>query len=298
MLAAGMGSRYGGLKQLDTFSSENDTLIDFSLYDAVQAGFGKVVFVIRNSFKSEFEPLFRTKLDQAIDIEFVYQELDNIPTAYKDSKRTKPWGTAHALLCTKEVIEKDENFVVINADDFYGRDAYLNMVKYLTNIDPASTQFCMMGYPLINTISEFGSVSRGECFLDKNQDLIDVIERTEIYQEGDLLYMNSENGRKSINKDTIVSMNYWGFTPRIFDYLDTLFEDFLEENHQRPKAEFYIPAAVNTLLTKGEITVKVLRSEGQWMGVTYPQDKAGVMAQIKELKEAKIYPKHLWHHDE
>ena len=298
VLAAGMGSRYGGLKQLDTFSAENDTLIDLSLYDAIQAGFEKVVFVIRKSFREAFESLFRTKLGSSIEIEFVYQEIDAIPDAYKNTGRTKPWGTAHALLCAKNVIEKDENFVVINADDFYGRDAYVTMANHLETIDPLSTQFSMMGYQLINTISEFGSVSRGECFLDGNNNLLDVIERTEIYQEGDSLFMNSETGRKPIDQNTIVSMNYWGFTPKVFDILDDLFEEFLKENHMLPKSEFYIPSLVNTLLKKGQASVQVLTSQGKWMGVTYPQDKEGVIRQIKELKEANTYPKYLWNQHE
>lgn len=294
ILAAGMGSRYGGLKQLDTFTNEKDTIIDFSLFDAIKAGYGKVVFVIRKDFEKEFIQLFAEKLKGKIKIEYVFQEVEDIPDEFKNSNREKPWGTAHALLCAKNAISESENFTVINADDYYGFEAFSEMANQLGITNPYSLSFSMMGYHLINTISKFGSVSRGECFFDTNNKLVNIVERTKIFEKGNTLFMEVNKELIPIEKNTIVSMNFWGFTPKIFEYLETLFISFLRKNHKEPKAEFFIPSVVNTLLKEKKATVKVLTSNSKWMGVTYPEDKENLMVSLKKLKESKVYPKYLW----
>lgn len=294
ILAAGMGSRYGGLKQLDTFTPENDTIIDFSLFDAITAGFGKVVFVIRKHFKNEFIGQYSKKLEGKINVEYVFQEVDEIPSQFFHPDRVKPWGTGHALLCTKSAITSTENFAVINADDFYGKEAFKAMSEFLNQVDSNSSNFSMMGYQLQNTLSKFGSVSRGECFVDDNQNLIDVVERTQIFEKDNNLVMNVEGEIKPIERETTVSMNFWGFTPEVFNYMDKMFEAFLSENWEKPKSEFYIPSIVNELLQAKKATVKVLESDAKWLGVTYPEDKEYVTQALRELKNQELYPKQLW----
>ena len=293
ILAAGMGSRYGGLKQMDTFTPEGDTIIDFSLYDAIQAGFGKVIFIIRKSFQAEFKANFSQKLVNKIDVEYVYQEIDSVPEKYMNLERIKPWGTGHALLMTKDVVK--ENFAIINADDFYGRQAFKTMVNQLKNTDKNSCNFSMIGYSLKNTLSENGFVSRGECFVDKNGFLKNIIERTKIEIIDGILKSEIENGELiSIDKNTIVSMNFWGFTPKCFEFGEDLFLDFLEKNASNLKAEFYLPTIVNKMITSEKASVKVLESDSKWFGVTYSNDKEKVQKEINALKEKGVYPKKLW----
>ena len=293
VLAAGMGSRYGGLKQMDTFTSQGDTIIDFSIYDALQAGFQKFVFVIRKSIEKDFRATIDNKLKNKAEVEYVFQEVNNVPEKYKNSKREKPWGTGHAVLMTKNVV--NENFAIINADDFYGREAFNDISKQLIKTKENSFEFCMIGYALKNTISENGYVSRGECFVNKEGYLTNVIERTRIETIDGYLKFEDEKGKMvSIDKETTVSMNIWGFTTNYFEYGEKLFLDFLEKNKENLKAEFYLPFIVNSLLASKKASVKVLKSKAKWFGVTYNDDKENVEKEIKKLKEAGVYPINLW----
>ena len=293
ILAAGMGSRYGGLKQMDTFTPEGDTIIDFSIYDALQAGFGKFVFIIRKSFQKEFKEIFNKKLAGKTEVDYVYQELENVPKKYVNSERTKPWGTGHALLMAKGVVK--ENFAIINGDDFYGKEAFEVMAKSLIKKDKDSYDFNTMAYLLKNTVSDHGYVSRGECQVNEKGYLVDVTERTHIEKINDKLMLKNENGEfVSIDENTIVSMNFWGFTPKCFEFGDKLFEEFLEANTENLKAEFYLPSIVNDILKSGKANVEVLKSEAKWFGVTYKEDKIIVQKAIEQLKSKCVYPKNLW----
>lgn len=293
VLAAGMGSRYGGLKQIDIFSPEGDTIIDFSIYDALHAGFGKFVFIIRKSFEKEFKEIFNKKLKGKAEVAYVYQELESIPEKYINPKRIKPWGTGHALLVTKEVV--NENFAIINGDDFYGREAFEVMAKSLAQKDRNSCDFNMVAYFLKNTVSDYGHVSRGECKVDQKGYLTDVIERTHIERiDGNL--MRKEDGSEliPIDENTVVSMNFWGFTPKCFEFGEDLFETFLKKNQTNMKAEFFLPSIVSKMVKEGFATVEILKSDAQWFGVTYKEDKLLVQKAIEKLKSARVYPKNLW----
>lgn len=292
-LAAGMGSRYGGLKQIDSFTPEGDTIIDFSIYDALQAGFGKFVFIIRKSFEKDFKATFDKKLEGKAEVAYVFQELDYVPEKYIDPSRTKPWGTGHALLMAKDEVK--ENFAIINADDFYGREAFNVMAKSLESTDKNSYDFNMMAYLLKNTVSDHGYVSRGECEVDEKGYLVDVTERTHIEKTaGGLIRKDDDENLIPIDENTVVSMNFWGFTPKCFEFGDKLFEAFLEANKDNPKAEFFIPLVVSDILNSDKGSVEVLKSDAQWFGVTYKEDKAIVQAEIKKLKDNGVYPKQLW----
>jgi len=293
ILAAGLGSRYGALKQMDSFTPEGDTIIDFSLYDAIQAGFGKVVFIIRKSFENDFKAIFNKKLEGKIEVDYVFQELENVPEKYSNPERVKPWGTGHALLMTKEVIK--ENFAIINADDFYGAAAFKAMAKSLKETDEDSYDFKTMAYLLENTLSDHGYVSRGECEVDKNGFLADVTERTHIEKiDGKLMRKNDQDQFIPIDGKTIVSMNFWGFTPKCFEFGSELFLKFLEENKENLKAEFYIPLIVSEIIKSNKASVAVLKSDAKWFGVTYKEDKEIVQNAITKLKENNVYPKNLW----
>lgn len=293
ILAAGMGSRYGGLKQMDAFTPQGDTIMDFSIYDALQAGFGKFVFIIRKSFESEFKAIFDKKLEGKAEVSYVYQEFDSVPEKYVDPNRTKPWGTGHALLMAKDAVKG--NFAIINADDFYGREAFTVMAKSLSEKDVNSYDFNMMAYLLKNTISDHGHVARGECQVDANGFLIDVTERTHIEKiDGQLMRLDTDGKFVPIDGDTVVSMNFWGFTPKCFEFGGELFDAFLEANKDNPKAEFFIPYVVNEILRSEKASVEVLKSDAKWFGVTYKEDKAIVEAAIGELKEKGVYPVNLW----
>lgn len=293
ILAAGMGSRYGGLKQMDAFTSEGDTIIDFSLYDALQAGFGKFVFIIRKSFEKDFKDIFNKKLQGKAEVAYVFQEFDSVPAQYVDPNRTKPWGTGHALLMAKDAVQ--ENFAIINADDFYGREAFMTMAKTLSETDKNSYDFNMMAYLLKNTVSDHGYVARGECEVDENGYLKDVTELTHIEKiDGQLMSKDSNGGFYPIDGNTIVSMNFWGFTPKCFEFGGELFDAFLEENKHDSKAEFFIPYVVNEILRSEKASVKVLKSDAQWFGVTYKEDKEIVQTAIEKLKGEGVYPTNLW----
>ncbi|MBU2949303.1 nucleotide-diphospho-sugar transferase [Tamlana agarivorans] len=293
ILAAGMGSRYGGLKQMDAFTPQGDTIIDFSIYDALRAGFGKFVFIIRKSFENEFREIYDKKLKGKAEVAYVFQELEHVPQKYINPERTKPWGTGHALLMTKDVIE--ENFAIINGDDFYGREAFEVMAKSLTKKDKHSYDFSTMAYLLKNTVSDHGYVSRGECHVNENGYLLDVTERTHIEGINGALVRKDDSGKFiPIDENTIVSMNFWGFTPKCFEFIDQLFEEFLKANTKNLKAEFYLPSIVNHILKSGKARVEVLKSEAKWFGVTYKEDKVNVQNAIEQLKAQNIYPKNLW----
>jgi dTDP-glucose pyrophosphorylase len=293
ILAAGMGSRYGGLKQMDTFTPEGDTIIDFSLFDAIQAGFGKVVFIIRESFEKEFKAIFNKKLTGKVEVEYVYQELENVPEKYINPQRVKPWGTGHALLMTKGIVK--ENFAIINADDFYSRPAFDAIAEQLRNTDENSYDFSMVAYSLKNTISDNGYVSRGECTVDENGFLTDVTERVRIEKIDGILKSEDKNENMvSIDQDTTVSMNFWGFTPKCFEFGNELFLEFLEKNKKNLKAEFYLPTIVNKMLESEKASVKVLESDSKWFGVTYSDDKEKAQKEITKLKENGVYPTKLW----
>ncbi|MCA0932866.1 nucleotide-diphospho-sugar transferase [Lutimonas saemankumensis] len=293
ILAAGIGSRYGGLKQLDTFTPEGDTIIDFSIYDALQAGFGKFVFIIRKSIEKDFRAEIDPKLAGKAEVAYVFQELDRVPEKYFNPDRVKPYGTGHAMLMAKDAVK--ENFAIINADDFYGREAFVEMAAYLRSIDKNSHDFGTMAYLLKNTISEHGFVSRGECAVSEDGYLTNVVERTHIERIDGVLMRKDDNGSFiPIDEDTVVSMNFWGFTPRCFEYTESLFETFLEDNKDNLKSEYYIPLIVNGYIENGTGSVKVLTSDAKWFGVTYKEDKESVQKEIQALKEKNVYPRHLW----
>lgn len=293
ILAAGVGSRYGGLKQLDSFTPEGDTIMDFSIYDALQAGFGKFVFIIRKNIENEFKEVFNKKLAGKAEVEYVFQEIDYVPEKYQNSERKKPWGTGHALLMAKDVVK--ENFAIINADDFYGKEAFEIMAKSLTKIDKESFDFNMMAYLLKNTVSDHGFVSRGECQVNEKGYLTAVTERTHIEKINNHLIRKDENGVfVPIDESTVVSMNFWGFTPKCFEFGESLFHEFLEESVHNLKAEFFIPLIVNEVLKTEKGSVEVLKSDAKWFGVTYKEDKEIVQTEIEKLRNNKIYPSKLW----
>ena len=293
ILAAGMGSRYGGLKQIDSFTPQGDTIIDFSLYDALQAGFGKVVFIIRKSFEKEFKAVFNKKLAGKVEVTYVFQELEKIPHKFLNPKRVKPWGTGHALLMIKDIVK--ENFAIINADDFYSRQAFDVMAAQLKNTDKNSCNFSMVAYSLKNTVSDNGYVSRGACTVNENSFLTAIVERVRIEKIDGVLKSEAEKGQMMpINEQTTVSMNFWGFTPRCFEFGDAFFLEFLEKNKEDLKAEFYLPTIVSKLLVSKKATVKVLESDSKWFGVTYREDKETVQKEICKLKALGVYPTKLW----
>ncbi|MFT4575633.1 MAG: NDP-sugar pyrophosphorylase family protein [Polaribacter sp.] len=293
ILAAGMGSRYGGTKQLDAVSGHGETIMDFSLFDAVKAGFTKVVFIVRQDILEEVKSDFGAKLEGKVIVEYVIQETSKVPEKYKGSQRTKPWGTGHALLVAKEVIK--ENFCVINADDFYGYDAFVSILSFLKKADENTNEYAMVGYPIFNTLSDNGSVSRGETFVDENNNLQKIIERTSITKQGDAIVYKTEEGEEAtIPNDTLVSLNFWGFTPTFLEFLEIEFNDFLEENATELKTEFFLPFVVDNLIQNKQADVQVIGTDALWMGVTYKEDKDIVVNKVKELMAASVYPEKLW----
>lgn len=297
VLAAGMGSRYGSLKQMDGVGPNNEAIIDYSIYDAVQAGFGKVVFVIRHSFEQEFREVFsKEHFGGKIDVEFVFQELDSLPEGFTVPEgRIKPWGTCHAVMMAAPVV--DGPFAVINADDFYGREAYITLAEYLRQVEGTQGNYSMVGYNLRNTLSDYGTVSRGECSVDENDNLVSIVERTAIERGTDgIVRYKDENGEHPIDENTTVSMNLFGFTPDFFSKTEELFKEFLSNpaNMSNLKSEFFIPLCVNTLINQKRVSLKVLTSEAKWFGVTYKEDKPEVVSKISKLISDGIYPSKLW----
>jgi UTP-glucose-1-phosphate uridylyltransferase len=290
ILAAGMGSRFGGLKQVEPVGPNGETILEYSIFDAIRAGFGKVVFVIRESFADDFKARFEPKLAGKIEIEYVFQEIDKLPEGFKlPEGREKPWGTGHAVLMAKDVI--NEPFAAINADDFYGAEAYQVIARYLKKLtDPK--QYAMVGYQLNNTLSEFGSVSRGICVTNAEKQLTKITETHKIRQEGNRILCESETGELTGNE--IVSMNFWGFHPSLFQNIENQFIDFLKENIHAPKSEFYIPFVVFEMILKGQASVDILTADSPWFGVTYKEDKPYVIEQIQKLTNRGVYPQKLW----
>lgn len=298
VLAAGMASRYGSLKQMDGVGPAGEAIIDYSIYDAVRAGFGKVVFVIRSTFADSFKAAFpASRFGGQIEVEFVYQELDKLPKGFKVPEgREKPWGTNHAIMMGAEVI--NEPFAVINADDFYGQESFRTMAEYLRNIGPEEKgNYCMVGYKLSNTLSDFGTVSRGECVVDQEGNLKGMTERLGVKRLSSGKVVYEEKGeQREIASDATVSMNMFGFTADYLTHSERLFKEFLRqpETLANIKREFYIAYAVNDLINSGEATMKVLTCDSQWFGVTYKEDKPDVEAKIRALIRKGDYPAKLW----
>lgn len=288
-----MGSRYGGLKQLDGLGPNGETIMDYSIYDAVRGGFGKVVFVIGKHFEQDFRERVLSKYEGHVPVEIVFQSTDKLPEGFSVPEgREKPWGTNHAVLMGKEVIR--EPFAVINADDFYGRDSFAALGRWLAT-EAAPNKYCMVGFRIGNTLSESGSVARGVCETTADDYLKGVVERTAIERVDGRIQFTDENGKvRTVADETPVSMNMWGFMPDYFDYSEEFFKDFLKANIGNLKAEYYIPLAVNELVTTGKATVKVLDTTSQWFGVTYAADRQGVVDKIAALIAAGEYPEKLW----
>ncbi len=295
ILAAGMGSRYGSLKQMDGLGPGGETIMDYSVFDAIRAGFGKVVFVIRNSFADDFMAVFSKERYQGkIEVEYVMQELDKIPSAFKlNPERTKPWGTNHAVMMAAGVIQ--EPFAVINADDYYGRHAFAVLGEFLTSVTGKQNDYCMVGYQLGKTLSELGAVSRGVCSADANGYLTTVVERTHIERIDGVIKYKDENGNMvAVDDKAIVSMNMWGFTPDYFAHSDAMFADFLRAKGNDPKSEFFIPLVVNNLVAGKTAKLKVLTTDSEWFGVTYQGDRPKVVEKLNALIAKGEYPRKLW----
>ena len=297
LLAAGMGSRYGGLKQLDGLGPNGETIMDYSIYDAIKAGFGKIVFVIRKDFEQEFRDKVLSKYEGHIPAELVFQGLDALPEGFcVPEGREKPWGTNHAILMGKDVIK--EPFCVINCDDFYNRDAFMVIGKFLSELpENAKNTYAMVGFRIGNTLSENGTVARGVCSKDEHGNLTTVVERTEIMRINGAVYYKDEHGEwVSVDDNTPVSMNMWGFTPDYFEYSEAAFKDFLSEkkNMENPKSEFFIPMMVNKLIVEGTSSVSVLDTTSKWFGVTYAADRQGTVDRIRALINEGVYPERLF----
>ncbi|MFC0876252.1 NDP-sugar synthase [Saccharicrinis sp. FJH2] len=293
ILAAGMGSRYGGLKQIDGFGPNGEAIIEYSVFDAIRAGFGKVVFVVRESIEEAFKAHFGSKFEGKIDVEYVYQELDNIPAGLSvPAERTKPWGTGHAVLVAKDAVKTP--FAVINADDFYGRDAFETVATELSATTNEAKTYYLLGYEVQKTLSDFGSVSRGVCSVDNNGNLADIVERTKIYKDGGKIVYDENGSIHELAPEQPVSMNFMAFTPSAFTYYEAYFNEFIKTNVDNPKAEFYMPTVLNTLISKGEAEVKVLSTTAQWFGVTYKEDKEDAVAKLNQLIADGEYPSKLW----
>jgi choline kinase len=295
VLAAGMGSRYGGLKQLDGLGPNGETIMDYSIFDAVRGGFGKVVFVIRESFEKDFREKILKKYENVIPVEIVFQELNNLPEGFLlPEDRVKPWGTNHAVLMGKDLIK--EPFAVINADDFYGKESFKVLADFLKSIENSRNIYAMVGYRIGNTLSESGSVARGICSVDEEGFLTSVVERTYIIRDtdGKIKYKDENESLVATGENTPVSMNMWGFTPEYFDYSDKQFIEFLIKNQNNPKSEFYIPSVVNYLIENDQAKVKVLDTPSKWFGVTYAEDRSSVVSKINDLINKGEYPDKLF----
>ncbi len=293
VLAAGMGSRYGGLKQIDAFGPNGEAIIEYSIYDAIRAGFGKVVFIIRQEIEEAFKDYFGNKFSDRIAIEYAYQELDNLPQGFSlPQGREKPWGTAHAMLMAKNTV--NEPFAIINADDFYGADAYRVMSDYLQQLENDSTVFALLGYYVKNTLSENGSVSRGVCELNEKACLTNITERTKIYRKAGEIVFEEGGELTKLEEQTPVSMNFMGFSPAVFNAVEKQFVAFLKKEINTPKSEFYVPLALAEMIKEKTATVKVLETAAQWFGVTYKEDKEAAQHELSKLINAGVYPSRLW----
>jgi len=293
IMAAGMASRYGSMKQIQQFGPGGETIMDYSIYDAINAGFDKVVFVIRKDFAEDFKNIFEPKLKGKIKTEYIFQEMD----AYLNGRpipanRKKPWGTSHAILCTKEAV--DEPFAVINADDFYGSDGFKKACDFLSN-DCKEDVYAIVGYELSKTLSANGSVSRGVCEVDDDNNLITINERIKIYRENDkMVYEDADGSKHEIPENAKASMNFWCFHPTVFSFLEEEFKKFLNQNINDPKAEFLIPHTADQFIRSKKKVIKVLPTSAKWFGVTYKEDAPVVTENIKQLVSDKLYPPKLW----
>ena len=293
ILAAGMASRYGSMKQVDGFGPNGETIIDYSIYDAIKAGFGKVSFIIREEFQDNFKAIFEPKLAGRVETDYVFQSYDLKPFGIdKTIERAKPWGTAHAVLSARSQVH--EPFCVINADDFYGYDAFQKMANFLTT-EVADDKFSIIGYQVDKTLSDYGTVSRGVCEVDEKGDMVAINERLKVYfaKDGSVVY--EENGQEiPLPSNTPVSMNFWGFTPAVFKLTEPLFKAFVEAHESDPKAEFFIPLIGDELIKSGEASFKVIPTSAKWFGVTYKEDKPIVQKSISDLVASGAYPEKLW----
>ena len=292
ILAAGMASRYGSMKQIDGFGPHGETIIDYSIYDAIKAGFGKVVFIIKEEFAENFKTIFEAKLKGKIETDYVFQSYDLKPFGIDhEIERAKPWGTAHAVLAARDAVK--EPFCVINADDFYGREAYQKMFDFLTS-EVGDNRFSMVGYQIDKTLSDHGTVSRGVCVVDADGNLTDINERTKVYFKGSGVAYEEDGQEHSLKNDSRVSMNFWGFTPAVFELSTGMFKEFALKNADNPKSEFFIPLVADELIKKGMASFKVIPTQNKWFGVTYKEDKPIVQASIDKLVNSGEYPGNLW----
>ncbi|TKC07244.1 nucleotidyltransferase family protein [Pedobacter frigoris] len=292
ILAAGMASRYGSMKQIDGFGPNGETIIDYSIYDAIKAGFGKVVFIIKEEFLEDFKAIFEAKLNGKIETDYVFQNFDLKQFGIQEEiYREKPWGTAHAILSGRNAIK--EPFCVINADDYYGLDSFQKMVKFLTT-EASDSNYSIVGYKMGKTLSDFGSVSRGVCKTNDAGYLEEITERTQVYKKGDAIVYEENGVEYPLEFDTPVSMNFWGFTPAVFKLTEELFRTFAIENKDKPKAEFFIPLIGENLVKTNTASFKVIPTDSQWFGVTYKEDKPIVQESIDKLIKEGAYPENLW----
>jgi len=294
IMAAGMASRYGSMKQIQQFGPSGETIMDYSIYDAIAAGFGKIVFIIRRDFADDFKEIFEPKLRGRIAVEYAFQDLNDYIGDFKIPEgRVKPWGTSHAIMCAQEFVQ--EPFAVINADDFYGKDAFVKAADFLKN-ECRPDVYALVGYQLANTLSENGSVSRGVCKVDEKGNLVEINERLKIYREnGRMVYEEADGGKVPVDENTYASMNFWCFHPSLFDYLKTEFKTFLQEQGSGDlKAEFLIPRTADQWVKDGKGVIKVLPTNAQWFGVTYKEDAPVVKQALKQIVEQGVYPKSLW----
>ena len=295
ILAAGIGSRYGGFKQMDPIGPRGEFIIDYSIYDAIRAGFNKVIFIIKKEIEQEFRSTIGKRIAKKIDISYAFQGLEDLPGGIEfNPERRKPWGTVQAILtCTKMV---NSPFAIINADDFYGKDSYQQMSQFLDTTSSDSVDYCMVGYKLDNTLSQHGTVTRALCKSTEDDILESIVEVAAIGYKGDKIISldKSNNTETELNKDSLVSMNIWGFTPTVFGLLEEEFYIFLQKHAEALKEEFVIPTAVNILTQKGKVSVKALSTSSKWFGITYPQDKQIFKEKILDLVKLGEYPDNLW----
>ena len=295
ILAAGIGSRYGGLKQADGVGPHGEAILDYSIYDAIKAGFKKVVFIIRKDIEKDMKEIFFDKWEDKVEIEYVFQETDTLPTGYSCPEgRTRPWGTGHAIWAAREKVR--EPFAVINADDFYGRESYRLASGFLSNMENLlQSRYCLVGYILKNTLSDHGFVSRAECRTEKQGKLVSITERLKIKREGEVIFFQGEDGaRLELDENTVVSMNIWGFMPSLFEYLEEDLLKFLKENPGSLKAEFLLPDVIDRLIKSGQVEIPVLQTDARWFGMTYKEDREIVAGRLQELVGQGIYPSPIW----
>jgi len=293
ILAAGMASRYGSMKQIQGFGPSGETIMDYSIYDAIRAGYKKIVFIIRREFAADFKSIFEPKLRDRVAIGYVYQELQDYTNGFRiPAERTKPWGTAHAVLCAKSAIR--EPFAVINADDFYGRDSFEKSFGFLVN-ECNNHLYSIIGYELAKTLSENGSVSRGVCVVDKENNLVSIHERTEIYRDANGIITYEDGNQKfEVPYDSKVSMNFWCFDPSVFIFIEKIFSEFLSEQGSDPKAEFFIPIIGDRFIKEKKGDIRIIPTSAQWFGVTYREDAPEVQKSLNSLIESGEYPSNLW----